>query len=193
MESAARAVENKHRCPTFGPLHLTLFCNSFCFARRHLQLDRDRFLHEDRQTRMHFLKKSLAATALLMGLTIVLGCSGARGAGGADDAGPPFRGGILKIVGGSDVDSLSTTSAYTIASMGLLRTVTRQLVSYASSSDWQTAIQVAPDLTETLPCKENGGITDNGMRYTFHLRRDVTAAEACSCHYLASRRRVPLP
>src|SRR5262245_42780419 len=138
-----------------------------------LQLDRDLFFQEDRAPEMHFPKNSLAASVLLMSLTVVLGCGGARGANGADDAAPPVRGGILKIVGGSDVDSLSTTSAYTVGSLGFLRTFTRQLISYASSSDWQTAIQVAPDLAETLPSEENGGITDNGLRYTFHLRRGV--------------------
>src|SRR5262245_1166478 len=122
---------------------------------------------------MHYPRRHFAGTALLISATIVLGCGNARRAPRVEHAGPPVRGGILKIVGGNDVDHLAATSSYAMHSTWLLRTFVRQLVSYPSSYDWRTATQIAPDLAETVPTVQNGGITEGGRTYTFHLRRGV--------------------
>ena len=91
----------------------------------------------------------------------------------ADDSSPPLRGGTLKIVGSSDVDHLSTTSAYGVVSFGLLWTFTRQLVTYPLSKDFEQSTHVAADLAEAVPTIENGGISADSRTYTFHLRRGV--------------------
>jgi peptide/nickel transport system substrate-binding protein len=87
--------------------------------------------------------------------------------------GAPVRGGTLKIVGFSDVDHLSSSGAYSTASLGLLWAFARQLVTYPLSEDFETASKVAPDLAQTLPTVENGGISADGRVYTFHIRRGV--------------------
>src|SRR5262249_43563839 len=106
-------------------------------------------------------------------LNLVSGCRNVRGAADTRDDGVPVRGGILKIVGGSDVDHLSTTSAYTNNSAWFLRTFTRQLVGYPASSDWQIATAIAADLAEAVPTIENRGISTDGLTYTLQLRRGV--------------------
>jgi len=116
----------------------------------------------------HFLTATICAASLL-----AASCTNVRGAGAVADAGPPVRGGVLKIVGSSDVDHLATTSAYASSSIWFVHTFARQLVTYQPSFDWQTAIQLAPDLAETLPSLENGGITKDALVYTFHMRRGV--------------------
>ncbi len=85
----------------------------------------------------------------------------------------PLRGGTLEILTGSDFDHLATTSAGTTASMGLLRAITRTLLTYPSSPDFGTAIQLVPDLALEVPSAENGGISADGLTYTFRLRRGV--------------------
>jgi peptide/nickel transport system substrate-binding protein len=90
-----------------------------------------------------------------------------------DDDGPPIRGGTLKIVGFSDVDHLASVGAYSTTSLALLWAYTRQLVTYPLNEDFETAARVVPDLAETLPTFENGGISADGRTYTFHLRRKV--------------------
>ena len=87
--------------------------------------------------------------------------------------GTPARGGTLKVIGFSDVDHLSSSGAYSTSSLGLMWTFTRQLVTYPLSEDFETASKVAPDLAQTLPTVENGGISVDGRVYTFHIRRGV--------------------
>lgn len=89
------------------------------------------------------------------------------------EAGTPVRGGTLRVVGLSDVDHLASTSAYTSASLRLMRLMTRQLVSYAPARDYASSVQVVPDLATALPTEANGGISADGRTYTFKLRPDV--------------------
>jgi len=95
----------------------------------------------------------------------------ARATNDANEA--PERGGTLRILATSDVDHLSTSSAYTTMSMGFLRTTTRQLVAYPGDADWAKATQVVADLATAVPTRENGGISADGKTYTFHMRRDA--------------------
>jgi ABC-type transport system substrate-binding protein len=90
-----------------------------------------------------------------------------------DNPGQPVCGGTLEMVGLSDIDHLTTTSAYNPPVLGLLRAFTRTLVAYKSSSEFTTAIRLVPDLATELPSKENGEISADGLTYTFHLRRGV--------------------
>ena len=90
-----------------------------------------------------------------------------------DDGGPPMRGGTLEVVGASDVDHLATTSAYLVQSWWLTRAFTRQLVTYPSAADFDSSTRLAADLAVDVPTVENGGISADGLMYTFHLRRGV--------------------
>jgi peptide/nickel transport system substrate-binding protein len=95
---------------------------------------------------------------------------------------------VLRIIGSSDVDHLSTTSAYATQSNHILHTFTRQLVSYEPDTNFAAMTRVAADLLSQLPTRENGGISADGKTYTMHLRRgvkwnttparEVTAADA---------------
>ena len=57
--------------------------------------------------------------------------------------------------------------------MWFVHTYSRQLVTYPAASDFDIASNVVADLAETTPTTENGGITDDGRTYTFHLRHGV--------------------
>jgi len=91
----------------------------------------------------------------------------------ADDTAPPVRGGTLKVVGNSDVDHLSPTSAYVTGAMWLTEAFARQLVTYPPATDYATKTAVVPDLAQELPTRANGGISADGRLVTFHLRRGV--------------------
>ena len=47
---------------------------------------------------------------------------------------------------------------------------TRQLVSYFPSNNTAKATTIAADMASTLPTTSNGGITNGGKTYTFHIR-----------------------
>lgn len=60
------------------------------------------------------------------------------------------------------------TIGYTI-----MRMIARQLVTYPASSNFTTATSIVADAATSVPSTSNGGITDNGTTYTFHLRSGV--------------------
>jgi peptide/nickel transport system substrate-binding protein len=110
-------------------------------------------------------------------LLLVAACGSSSGSGSSSSASPSAgnatNGGTLKLLGSGDVDHLDPASAYYTVSYTLERAFTRQLVSYPSSSQIGAATAVAPDLASELPTTGNGGISADGMTYTFHLRPGV--------------------
>jgi ABC-type transport system substrate-binding protein len=110
-------------------------------------------------------------------LLLVAACGSGSGSGSSSSASPSAgnatNGGTLKLLGSGDVDHLDPASAYYTVSYTLERAFTRQLVSYPSSSQIGAATAVAPDLASELPTTGNGGISADGLTYTFHLRPGV--------------------
>lgn len=78
----------------------------------------------------------------------------------------PVEGGTLKIVGQGDVDHLDTCCAYYTTTYELLRAVSRQLVSYASSPS-------APAPTKVVPDMATYRVSPNGLVYTFHIKPGI--------------------
>jgi peptide/nickel transport system substrate-binding protein len=133
-----------------------------------------------------------AAAVLLLAVTVPL----ARAWHGSDGQRPAdaSRGGVLKIVAAAGPDHFDTVPAYYTVDYVLERAYARQLVTYRTvpdpslaSAGWKRDITPVADLATELPTVGNGGITDGGLVYTFHLRpgadwdtspaRQVTAAD----------------
>ncbi|WP_319520678.1 ABC transporter substrate-binding protein [uncultured Martelella sp.] len=83
-------------------------------------------------------------------------------------AASPQTGGTLKIVGTADIDHFDPTSAALVTSNNFLRAVSRQLISYAASTDDEAMLEPKGDLATEVPQPTNGGLT-----YTFTLRDGV--------------------
>jgi ABC-type transport system substrate-binding protein len=120
-----------------------------------------------------FKAYKLSAILLLLCGCLGPGCSNARIEQSEKETRSPVRGGMLEIVGRSDVDHLATTSAYVASTWGLFRAFIRTLVTYPSSVDFGRAIRLVPDLAQEVPSRENGGISADGLTYTFHLQRGI--------------------
>jgi peptide/nickel transport system substrate-binding protein len=99
--------------------------------------------------------------------------SGTSGASSTSSAGTPVSGGTLRWVASGDVDHLDPMSAYYTATAILERAYTRQLITYPSSNNYQKAITIVPDIATAVPTTANGGISSDGLTYTFHLRSGV--------------------
>jgi peptide/nickel transport system substrate-binding protein len=99
--------------------------------------------------------------------------SSATSTSSASSAGTPVLGGTLRWVASGDVDHLDPMSAYYTATAILERAYTRQLVTYPSSNNYQTAITIVPDAATEVPSTANGGLSSDGLTYTFHLRSGV--------------------
>ena len=114
----------------------------------------------------------------LVGITLsaVMTLGSAQGvlsAGPAAAAGTPQRGGILKVLGQSDIFNLDTVSAYYTVSNMLNRAYARQLFSYDSTGSFASQLVIKPDVATVLPTTSNGGITGGGKTVTVHLRSNV--------------------
>jgi peptide/nickel transport system substrate-binding protein len=83
------------------------------------------------------------------------------------------RGGTLLMLGNGDVDHLDTASAYYTVSYVVERAYSRQLVSYPNSTDPTKSITIVADAATQVPSKSNGGISSDGLTYTFKIKSGV--------------------
>src|SRR4051794_29044243 len=136
----------------------------------------------------------VAVTGALLVAAGVTACGGSNKtptANGSNDAGQAVRGGTLNMLGISDVDYMDPNISY--YSLGYLahRNWSRQLFSYpatAGEKDGRLAAEeTLPDLATEMPTVANGGLSEDGLTYTIHIRsgptwntnppRQVTAAD----------------
>jgi peptide/nickel transport system substrate-binding protein len=92
----------------------------------------------------------------------------------------PVYGGVLHIVAASGPEHLDTVPSYYTADYQLTHAYTRQLLSYpslpytsTSSANWVTDTTPAADVATEVPTAANGGITNGGKTYTFHIKPGV--------------------
>jgi peptide/nickel transport system substrate-binding protein len=92
----------------------------------------------------------------------------------------PQTGGTLNVVAATGPDHVDPVQAYYTADYELERIYTRQLVGYpsvpytaTSGSAWTQDVTPVPDAATAVPTAANGGITDNGKVYTFHIKPGV--------------------
>jgi len=116
--------------------------------------------------------------SLVTGFTILAmvafgSTQGALSGGSAAAAGTPQRGGVLKVLGQSDIFNLDTLSAYYTVSNMLNRAYTRQLFSYKTTGPFAAQLGVVPDVASVMPTTANGGISNGGKTITVHLKTDV--------------------
>ena len=91
------------------------------------------------------------------------------------------KGGTLNIVAASGQDHFDPVSAYGTWDYMIERAYTRQLVSYPSvnyaslgDAGWKKVITPVADMATQLPTTSNGGISNGGLTYTFHIKPGVT-------------------
>ncbi len=144
---------------------------------------------------MRRLPKLYAAAAVVavaaMGLAA---CGGSSTNSSSSSSGTPIKGGTLKLVGASGFDHLDTVSAYYTADYMLERAYARQMLAYPyavptsiNSAGWKKSVTPVADMATVIPSASNGGITNGGKTYTFHIKpgidwnssppRQVTAAD----------------
>jgi peptide/nickel transport system substrate-binding protein len=139
-----------------------------------------RFLPRLHAPRPHVAAAMAAAAAL--GLTACSGGSPApsRSATPQAPASKPAPGGTLRIVAASGPTQIDPVPAYYPADYLLERAYTRQLVQYpavpapaTSGPGWTTGTTPVADVAAAVPTAANGGISDGGRTYTFHIRPGV--------------------
>jgi peptide/nickel transport system substrate-binding protein len=92
----------------------------------------------------------------------------------------PVSGGTLKIVAAGGPNYLDTVPAYYTANYILERTFARQLLAYPTVPDptitgagWKKDTVPVPDIATAYPTTANGGLSKDGLTYTFHIKQGV--------------------
>ena len=125
----------------------------------------------------------LAAVVIIAtGLAACSSTPSSPSASSTASAGKPVYGGTLHIVAASGPEHLDTVPSYYTTDYQLTHAFTRQLLNYpsdpytsASTSDpgWVADTTPAPDVATEVPTVANGGITNGGKTYTFHIKQGV--------------------
>jgi peptide/nickel transport system substrate-binding protein len=121
------------------------------------------------------------ATAVLAGVALAA-CSSSSSSSTptSSSSNTPVYGGILHIVSAGGPDHLDTVPAYYTVDYQLERAYTRQLVQYPTdpapsitSAGWLADTTPVADVATVVPTVANGGITNGGKTYTFHIKPGV--------------------
>ena len=121
------------------------------------------------------------AVMAVAGLTAagLAACTSSSG-GSASSGSKPVHGGTLKFVAASGPDHIDTVPAYYTADYILERGYARQLLTYPtapgttlSSAGWTKNTTPVADIATKVPTTSNGGITNGGKTYTFHIKKGV--------------------
>ena len=123
----------------------------------------------------------LAAAVLAAGaLAACSSSSTSSPATGSSSSSTPVSGGTLHIVAASGPAHLDTVPSYYTTDYQVTHAYTRQLLNYptlpyTSTSDpnWIKDITPAADIATEVPSTANGGITNGGKTYTFHIKPGV--------------------
>ena len=128
------------------------------------------------------VSKRLAALAVLaVAATGLAACGKSSGTtAGPPSPSKPAYGGTLNLAAASGQDHLDPVSAYGTWDYMIERAYTRQLVSYPAlnyaalgDANWEKDVTPVADAATTVPTTANGGISDGGKTYTFHIKPGV--------------------
>ena len=142
-------------------------------------------LHTKHRSRWTLVLLVLAAAGLV---ALLAGCGSSTsgsGGGGATTSTTPKTGGTLNVSFQGEPTGLDPAVAWEIESWSIEHCLFNQLLTYAAQPGPAT---VTADIATVVPSVANGGITNGGKTYTFHLRhgvmfqapvsREVTATDA---------------
>ena len=127
--------------------------------------------------------RAVALAAALLAAAGLAACSSSSSPSSSPSASStakPVSGGTLNIVSASGPDHIDTVPAYYTADYQLEHAYARQLLTYPTepytsftSPGWIADITPVADAATNVPSVSNGGITNGGKTYTFHIKPGV--------------------
>lgn len=128
---------------------------------------------------MRLVKAAAVLSVTALGMGGLAACSSTPAPSGRAQSKPVY-GGTLRVISNAGPGSLDPVPTYNYAGYELERGYARQLVTYpttspttATGSAWNSATSLVPDIATQVPTAANGGVTDGGLVYTYHLRQGV--------------------
>ena len=127
--------------------------------------------HEDRRWPTVGLQRTRRATLGAVAALAFAASCGRSLADAPESTASPRRGGTLRMGAVEDMDHLYPASGGGFQHPR--RLFARQLVQFPAAPTFAEQLRVAADLARDVPTRENGGVSADGRRYVFHLRRGV--------------------
>jgi peptide/nickel transport system substrate-binding protein len=129
---------------------------------------------------MRLVRGSIAATSVVAAAALGLAACSSSGSGSGGSSNKPNYGGTINVIAAAGQDHFDPVSAYGTWDYMFERVYTRQLLTYPATNyskvgdaGWQKDVTPVPDAATQVPSTANGGITDNGLTYTFHIKPGV--------------------
>jgi ABC-type transport system substrate-binding protein len=129
----------------------------------------------------------VALLALALGLAACGSSSGSGGAGSstAPSSGTPVNGGTLTVTFQGEPTELDPAIAWEVESWSIERLTYQTFLTYASKSG-EAGTELVPDLATEVPSADNGGISADGLTYTFHLKQGIKFGQPISTEVTAA-------
>jgi peptide/nickel transport system substrate-binding protein len=127
-------------------------------------------------------QRAVALAAAVLAAAGLAACSSSSSSStpSASSTGKPVSGGTLHIVAASGPAHIDTVPAYYTVDYQIEHATTRQLLAYpteayssTSSPGWTADTTPVADAATQVPTVANGGITNGGKTYTFHIKQGV--------------------
>ncbi len=122
----------------------------------------------------------LAAAVLAAGALAACSSSSTSSPATSASSSTPVSGGTLHIISAAGPDHIDTVPAYYTVDSQLEHAYARQLLSYptvpytgTSGAGWTATTTPTADVATEVPTVANGGITNGGKTYTFHIKQGV--------------------
>jgi len=115
----------------------------------------------------------LALVAVVAVVALAASCGSSSGGGGGASAGAsgsPKSGGTLNVSFQGEPTGLDPAVAWEVESWSIEHCLFNQLLSFKAAPG---PAVVVPDIASEVPTTENGGITNDGKTFTYHLRHGV--------------------
>jgi len=132
---------------------------------------------------MRYARRTWSAAAVVAAASLGLAaCSSSTSPGGTtgNTSNKAHYGGTINVIAAGGQDHFDPVSAYGTWDYMFERIYARQLVAYPTvnytkvgDAGWKTDTTPVADVATQVPTVANGGITDGGKTYTFHIKQGV--------------------
>jgi ABC-type transport system substrate-binding protein len=121
-------------------------------------------------------RMALGVTLAFALALVVASCGSSGGGGGGGGAtGTPQKGGVLNVAWQGEPSGLDPAIQYEVKSMSMENAMYNTLIRYVPAAG-EAGTKFIPDLATEVPTDQNGGLSADGLTYTFHLRKDAKFA-----------------
>ena len=133
----------------------------------------------------HRTTVAIVALVLLLALAVGAAACGGSTSSSSPSTSAPKSGGTLRVTFQGEPTGLDPAIAWEVESWSIERLTYQTFLTYADKPG-TAGTQLVPDLATEVPSTANGGITQGGKVYTFHLKPGIKFASPISTPVTAS-------